>query len=458
MQYPGVALVPWISQACTTSYLKAANNEKACAFITYVPDNQTDIPPPVNDPQWGLNDGGRWKSDSHFPVYAIPGAFGLAVMQQLSQYSGNISTVKNSAQLLLQGAAPTDFIRMFTDIQTNAKSNLPSLWAFLLIVLGVVLFLVACTSFAMHWYQRRARNRLRQRVAEGEVDLEALGIRRLTVPQEVLDRLPTYIYTTNEKRPPIPESPEAAYLVRHNSLPSRLLGDSTEYVATALSREQTYIQPTCAICLDEFVSHSTTVRELPCRHVYHPECIDQSLLRHSSLCPVCKTKVLPKGYCPEMITNLMVRRERQLRRLPGHRSVVTRQTTDVGATQELPGRRLALQGRMASFHRQFGRPGHSFAGRRLSSAPVASNSTELADMRPPVPAVNANAAAALGSPSQAAGDRQERARRRVSALLGHQVMVEDEERERRQRLPKCNVFLSGLRDEALTYYLQGAGP
>lgn len=452
LQYDVIALVPWISQECTLSYLAATSKDGAAAMITYVPNNQTGIPPPVSDPQWGLNDGGQWKSDSHFPVYAIPGASGIAVMQQLSIYSGNISTVPHSAQLLQQGADSTDFVRIYCNLQTSAKNNLPSLWAFLLIVLGVVLFLVACTSLAMHWYQRHARNQLRRRVAAGEVDLESLGIRRLTVPQEVIDKLPTFVYTSNEKEPPTTETPEAAQSPLRSSLPSYPPSESIEQPATAQVPLQSYTQPTCAICLDDFEPLATTVRELPCRHVYHPECIDQMLLRHSSLCPVCKAKVLPKGYCPQVVTNLMVRRERQLRRLGGHGPVVGSHSTDPGIMEQPESRGLAVRGRMASFHRQFGRHNLSFAGRRITSAPMTSSSTELANRRPPLPTVNSNAAAASGPPSQPAFDRQERARRRVSALLGHQRMVEDEEQERRQSLPKCKLFLLANLEGFIDYH------
>jgi len=418
------------------SYLAAASRAPAAGLITYVPNNQTGIPPPVNDPQWGLNDGGQWKANSQFPVYAIPGASGFAVMQQLPQYSGKVSTIKNSPQLLLAGASPTDVVRIYCNIHTSAKSNLPSLWAFLLIVLGVVLFLVACTSFAMHWYQRYARNRLRRRVANGVVDLEALGIRRLTVPQEVLDNFPTYVYAADTQELPVIESPEVVHPARRNSSPPRSPAEPEEHVASDNSH---FNQPTCAICLDDFVSRSTTVRELPCRHIYHPDCIDELLLKHSSLCPVCKTKVLPKGYCPQAVTNLMVRRERQLRRSAGRGPVAAGQTAGVGTSQTTSRPHLAVQGRMASFHRQFGGSGFPFSRWRTSSAPVTSSSIELADRRPPVPAVSTSAASASGSHSQATGDRRERARRRVSTLLGHQVMVEDEERERQQRRPKCKL-------------------
>ncbi|KAI9351402.1 hypothetical protein BDR26DRAFT_1003391 [Obelidium mucronatum] len=47
----------------------------------------------------------------------------------------------------------------------------------------------------------------------------------------------------------------------------------------------------CAICIDEFVVGSR-VRELPCHHQFHTECVDPWLLRHNRLCPICKRDVL----------------------------------------------------------------------------------------------------------------------------------------------------------------------
>ena len=79
-------------------------------------------------------------------------------------------------------------------------------------------------------------------------------------------------------------------------------------------REVHFSQTTCSICLDDFMHDETTVRELPCNHIFHPECIDPFLLNNSSLCPLCKKSVLPPGYCPVQVTNIMVRRERLLRR------------------------------------------------------------------------------------------------------------------------------------------------
>ena len=45
----------------------------------------------------------------------------------------------------------------------------------------------------------------------------------------------------------------------------------------------------CAVCLNEF-EDKEKVRDLQCKHMYHPNCID-TWLKRSSKCPVCKTDV-----------------------------------------------------------------------------------------------------------------------------------------------------------------------
>ena len=57
----------------------------------------------------------------------------------------------------------------------DSGGQLPSLWVFLVIVMAILLVAVSVTSLAMHFIQRRRRNALRQRVINGEVDLEAFG-------------------------------------------------------------------------------------------------------------------------------------------------------------------------------------------------------------------------------------------------------------------------------------------
>lgn len=224
--------------------------------------------------------------------------------------------------------------------------------------------------------QRRRRNNLRQRVLDGQVDLEALGVKRLTVPQEVLDKLPTYTYTeaarTTEKAIPStpattmsPTSPSVdaetglkqTPVVHEPSMPATMTDGATS-VSASLS------QPTCAICLDDFEANETQVRELPCRHIFHPDCIDTFLLRNSSLCPLCKQSVLPKGDCPVKITNVMVRRERHINRmrnrgLSNRTGTVTAHVAPTSSTR-LPGAIGSLGSRI----------GGAMTNRRIFSAPA----------------------------------------------------------------------------------------
>lgn len=182
---------------------------------------------------------------------------------------------------------------------------LASRWVFLITISAILLAIVLITFVV----RRRQRALLSLRVARGEVDLEALGIERLHVLQDVLDKMPKYIYTSkSEDAPATPCKPP--------------------------TRQVQFSQPTCPICLDHFIHYETTIRELPCNHIFHPECIDPVLRGSSSLCPMCKKSVLPPGYCPVNVTNLMVRRERFIRRMrQQNQGASTSPIPAVGGTQ-----------------------------------------------------------------------------------------------------------------------------
>lgn len=49
----------------------------------------------------------------------------------------------------------------------------------------------------------------------------------------------------------------------------------------------------CAICVEDF-KDGDTLRVLPCEHAFHKACIDEWLINHSALCPLCKFEV-PRG-------------------------------------------------------------------------------------------------------------------------------------------------------------------
>jgi hypothetical protein len=46
----------------------------------------------------------------------------------------------------------------------------------------------------------------------------------------------------------------------------------------------------CPICFGEYDASDVAVKQLPCRHYFHPECIDAWLVRDNT-CPLCKSLV-----------------------------------------------------------------------------------------------------------------------------------------------------------------------
>jgi Ring finger domain len=287
--YPFIALAPWTDAQCVQSYLSIMRTDAVHGAIFFQNDTTTAQPTQVSDPMWSLHDGGRWKSQNQFPIWALPGSLGTFLLTQLSLYSGNMSSAPFGDQLV-KIYNPSDSVRLCARVNISSNMGLPSLWVSFTAILALILVIVFTTSVIMHLTERRQRTLLSRRVARGEVDLEALGIKRLNVPRHLLDKMPQYTYTSKPQG--VPETP-----------------------SEATPREVPFSQPTCPICLDDFVHAETIIRELPCNHIFHPECIDPFLCDNSSLCPMCKKSALPPGYCPVNVTDIMVRRERLIRQM-----------------------------------------------------------------------------------------------------------------------------------------------
>lgn len=338
-----VAMAPWLPNDpdCSAKYLAAAQADSVKGFIFFLPGNSAMPPPPSNRNIWNLepDSGGssssKWQTSNPYPVFAIPGISGTKLLEASAAYSRNMSDVPYGS--VLEEYYPSeDYVRLVVEIDMGVASALPSLWILLLIVVAVVLGLMGSLSLLMHWLQRRRRKDLRRRVENGEVDLEALGIKRLTVPKEVLDMMPLYTYGSGEaarldtggdnatatetENVKALENGRSSTPAANSSWPAPSV-QRPPAVTRASHTPTALLQPTCPICLEEFIpptpsgtNPGTTVRELPCQHIFHPECVDSFLSSTSSLCPMCKTAALPKGYCPRKITNAMVRRERMVRR------------------------------------------------------------------------------------------------------------------------------------------------
>lgn len=306
---PPVAIAPWTDPDCVQAFLAAMRAEAVAGAIFFQPSSGDGEPPAVNDPSWSLDDGGRWQGENQFPIYALPGTIGTLLLQQSALYSGNITSAPFGSELADQ-YNENDLVRIVVRVDVNGSPGIPSLWVFLIIVLAILLAIVLATSVVMHLIQRRQRRQLANRVARGEVDLEVLGIKRLNVPQSILEKMPTYTYTSKE---PVTSGTTENTTVKDDTTATAAKDDTTTTAAPL--RDVPFSQSTCPICLDDFAHNSTIVRELPCGHIFHPECIDPFLRDNSSLCPMCKKSSLPTGYCPVNVTNIMVRRERLVRRM-----------------------------------------------------------------------------------------------------------------------------------------------
>lgn len=58
------------------------------------------------------------------------------------------------------------------------------------------------------------------------------------------------------------------------------------YPSKEYTQEEKYCD--CCICINDFVNNEKII-ELPCGHLFHPECIINWLGKYSHKCPLCKT-------------------------------------------------------------------------------------------------------------------------------------------------------------------------
>lgn len=179
---------------------------------------------------------------------------------------------------------------------------------------------------------RRRRDNLRRRIEAGEVDVEYLSLNQIKVPRDVVEKMPLYVFPNLASQSQTTlvqegaqhgaaevDSSDQSINDEHSSMQEKteikkpepaVVKPGTDSAATSTSQFRlSHTQTTCAICLDDFVAGTSTVRELPCGHIFDPECIDPFLTENSSLCPLCKKSVLPPGSLNITVTNDMVRQD-----------------------------------------------------------------------------------------------------------------------------------------------------
>ncbi|RDW87726.1 hypothetical protein BP5796_03420 [Coleophoma crateriformis] len=437
-----IAIAPWINENCTKSYLAAAKLDPMRALIFYKPDNSTNPPPPISDPQWNLHDGGRWKSSNQYPVFAVSGAMGARMIYESSLYSGNLTNVPHGHEISeIPNIDVRDYVRIFTKIRVPGSSKTPGAWAYIFVIIALLATLLALTSASMHLLLHQRRKALQNRVERGEVNLETLGIKRLTVPATMLSKMPLFVYGhEGEKRRPVSDHPEKSVAaLGQQEIPASPPGYESSQIEVAIAESQigtstasdihtSYSQPSCSICLEEFQANITTVQQIPCGHIFHPECIETYLSNHSSLCPLCKRSVLPLGYCGTKITNNMVRRERNMRDL---RSRVT--VHDSTSESEQGTERSFLPGPirvMTTFSSS-----RSRRNRRIPNPISLQPHEPLEESNSPIDPRESLLGTQMPQPLTPGLSRREIAQRRVLELARRSPLLEDIDSLHRRRIP-----------------------
>ncbi|KAL5615222.1 hypothetical protein BROUX41_005278 [Berkeleyomyces rouxiae] len=343
--YKLIAIAPWYNDTCTEAYLDSARFDPLQGFIFYRPPSNTsfDLEDSEDASLWTMaNAEGDWHHKYRFPIYAIPRQYGNSMVSALAQYSGTIDTVPNSENITTAfNPSQRDYIRIWTQLRVDDHGHSPPLWVYFAIVIASLVLVVSGVSFVMHIIQRGRRKQLERRVKVGQVDLEAMGIVRVRVPIEhIKAAFPLFTYCQDPdattQQPTMPRSPSSATSShsRQSSHQSRRLLDVSSASASSsggdasTSRKSstgkleyaivgTNNQPRCEICAADFEDRVSVIRQLPCFHIFHAECIEEFLSHVSCLCPLCRQLMLPEGHCPA-ITNDIVHRERQIHRLRGH--------------------------------------------------------------------------------------------------------------------------------------------
>ncbi|KAL4949916.1 hypothetical protein BDW69DRAFT_66409 [Aspergillus filifer] len=355
--FPVIGLAPWISPNCSQSFMDASRHAGSEALLFFQPAGGNTEPPPANNAAWLLSNGHSWEKEITYPVYAIPGTVGNSLMERLSWNPSTgiaLPGQQNTSEALSASAKWN--IRLFSliNLEKSGRKS-PSFWGFLLATLGTIsVFCIVCLLL-YQLIQRRRRENMQQRLeADGERNPQFV-LQHIKIPREFLARLPVYIYPVLDgdgedvaKQDAFSDGkhPETANAESANATQAAIENNSKTKAQTlesnghgqkggtndikisqspqsATARIENIIhrvasrepfpprrvnpeqmnrlslsQTTCAICLDDFVPASSVVRELPCGHIFHPECIDASLTRSSSLCPLCKKSVLDPNFCP----------------------------------------------------------------------------------------------------------------------------------------------------------------
>lgn len=324
-----MAIFPWTGAACARAYLEKAKQDGVKGVFTFVLDQSLNGVPNASDPSWYLQGNDSWQSTYPYTVLAITSGTGLSLLTELSYYSGSMMAAPWGRNLT-QEYGNEYLPRIYAQVWSNYNSPSPPTWPFDVGV-GCVLFfiLVLYVPLSAWFFRKRQVRSFQRRLQRGEIDLEALGIKQTTVPEELINKMPLYTFRVSAEAPDSTKTHD--YRVECNQ--SEDVGSPPAIARSASEMFSSSSQTACPVCLDDFVDDDTKVRELPCKHIFHPECVDLYLRDNSSLCPMCKRAALPLGYCPVKVTYPMVLQERVNRQMQQRQDAIEGTSSTSAARQ-----------------------------------------------------------------------------------------------------------------------------
>ncbi|ORX90034.1 hypothetical protein K493DRAFT_63170 [Basidiobolus meristosporus CBS 931.73] len=212
------------------------------------------------------------------PVFIVDADKGTQMAQDITdsnqqQLTGTSNTLKKQMKLVML---------------PNERSS-PSVWEFTLIIVVILLFLALVISVAMHCHLYRLRRNyaIRNNIPD--------GTEMMVIHKSALDKFPIQTWYGNgdlrsqKTHCAVVMEPPPAYDPHHMASPPEFKSENEEAA-----------QSVCAVCLDDF-KVGDEVRELPCCHIYHVDCIDPWLTTKSGTCPMCKLAIssdLTPAYLP----------------------------------------------------------------------------------------------------------------------------------------------------------------